>query len=108
MLVLTRKHCPVGGCPLAGYSVQCDREVLKVQMPRFYRHLNHQIVDISSFYKMASLWLPEKLGMREKKQTRYNHRALNDVEDSIEALGWVRENLFQQPAASLGAEAGVL
>jgi len=97
MLALVRKHCPEGACPLVGYSVQCDREVLMLQMPKFYSFLSHQIVDISSFLRMGKTWLPEKMKLREKRESKYNHRALNDVEDSIETLAWVRDNLFQSP-----------
>lgn len=98
MLSLVRKHCPENGCPLVGYSVQCDREVLMVEMPRFYNYLNHQIVDLSSFLRMGGIWLPEKMKARQSRQSKYNHRALNDVEDSIESLAWIRENLFQSPS----------
>lgn len=95
MLALVRKHCPEHGCPLVGYSVQCDREVLMLEMPRFYAYLNHQIVDLSSFLRMGGIWLPEKMKARQGRQSNYNHRALNDVEDSIQSLAWIRENLFQ-------------
>mmetsp|Transcript_126338 Transcript_126338/g.404467 ORF Transcript_126338/g.404467 Transcript_126338/m.404467 type:complete len:316 (-) Transcript_126338:26-973(-) len=72
-------------------------EVLMLQMPKFYSFLSHQIVDISSFLRMGKTWLPEKMKLREKRESKYNHRALNDVEDSIETLAWVRDNLFQSP-----------
>merc|ERR1711920_95173 len=90
MLALVKKHCPENGCPLVGYSVQCDREVLMVEMPRFYSYLHHQIVDLSSFLRMGGLWLPEQMQKRASRETKYNHRALNDVEDSITSLAWIR------------------
>ena len=40
--------------------MQCDREVLRERMPRVYRFLNHQILDVSSFLGVLSRWLPEK------------------------------------------------
>jgi len=95
MLDLVRKHCPPGACPLSGYSVQCDREVLKVEMPRLYRYVSHQIVDVSSFLRMARLRCPEHVKQWDRRDSRYNHRALNDVEDSILALRWVQEEFFQ-------------
>jgi len=100
MLALVKKHCPEGYCPIVGYSVQCDREVLMLEMPRFYSYLSHQIVDLSSMLRMGRLWLPKKLEARQKRETKYNHRALNDVEDSIETLAWIRDNLFQKPEES--------
>ncbi|CAK0841609.1 unnamed protein product [Prorocentrum cordatum] len=95
-LSLIRRHCPdPGACPLVGYSVQCDREVLKVEMPQVYRHLSHRIIDVSSFFQMARLWVPERLRLWEGRDSQYNHRALNDVEDSVEALRFARQHLFQ-------------
>lgn len=94
MLSLIRRHCEPGACPLVGFSVQCDREVLKVEMPSLYRHVNHQIVDISGFFEMARLWQPELLQAWKEKTSRYNHRAMNDAEESLEALRWLRDNLF--------------
>jgi len=99
MLNLIRKHCPPGACPLAGYSVQCDREVLRVEMPRLYRHLSHQIVDVSGFFRLARLRVPEKIKLFERRISSYNHRALNDAEDSIEALRWIQEQFFQPAPA---------
>jgi len=106
MLELLRRHCPEGACPLVGYSVQCDREVLKTEMPRLYRHLSHQIVDISSFYQLAKLWLSEDtLRWWSRPDWRYTHRAMEDVEDSIEALKWIRTRLFRQSIrGALGGE----
>merc|ERR1719401_2351974 len=99
MLELVRQHCPPSACPLVGYSVQCDREVLKTEMPRLYRYVSHQIVDVSSFFKLARLWVPERLMPWEDRPSRYNHRALNDAEDSVEALRWIQEHFFQSPGA---------
>ncbi|CAK0901520.1 unnamed protein product, partial [Prorocentrum cordatum] len=101
-LNLIRKHCPKGACPLVGYSVQCDREVLKAEMPQVYQHLSHRIVDVSSFFHMARHWVPERMRQWEGRVSRYNHRALNDVEDSVEALRFVRQHLFQKGARGRG------
>lgn len=98
ILELLSKHCPPGVCPLVGYSVQCDREVLKVEMPKVYRFVSHKIVDVSGFFKLGRLWLPEKMRLWDRRRhTRLLHRAASDVDDSIEALRWVRSQLFQQP-----------
>jgi len=103
MLQLVWKHCPVGACPLVGYSVQCDREVLKREMPKFYRHLSHRIVDVSSFYTMAGHWAPEMLKKREcEESSGYNHRALTDSKDAIAAMAWIRQHLFLAGTGSAG------
>lgn len=93
MLELIQRSCPVGECPLVGYSVQCDREVIKDELPRFYRHVSHQIVDVSGFFTVTRMWLPEKLQQWDRRSSSYNHRAVQDAEDAIEALRWVRREL---------------
>ncbi|CAJ1447809.1 unnamed protein product [Effrenium voratum] len=94
IMSLVEKHCPAGECPLAGYSVQCDREVLKLQMPRLYRHVHHQILDVAGFFTAANLWIPEHSQYWARRSSAYNHRALQDVRDSIAALRWIREKFF--------------
>eukprot|EP00929_Paragymnodinium_shiwhaense_P080858 TRINITY_DN42208_c0_g1_i1.p1 TRINITY_DN42208_c0_g1~~TRINITY_DN42208_c0_g1_i1.p1 ORF type:complete len:1403 (-),score=410.50 TRINITY_DN42208_c0_g1_i1:521-4729(-) len=97
MLRLVRRHCPLGTCPLAGYSVQCDREVLKAEMPHLYKHFSHRIVDVSSVFQMARMWAPERLaGWDNRSTSRYSHRAMDDAEESLEALRWVRTNIFKE------------
>lgn len=94
MLDLVSQHCIRNGSPIVGYSVQCDREVLKTEMPRFYRYLSHQIIDQSSIFQVARLWAPQKMDKRAGKKSDYNHRAMNDVRDSIESMHWIRKELF--------------
>lgn len=99
VLKLLQLHCPEQACPIAGNSVQCDREVLKVQMPAVYRYLSHQIIDVSTFIGIASRWLPEKYDTHREdsaKNSNYNHRATQDVEASIQSMRWVRSNLLAQ------------
>lgn len=95
MLNLVKQHCPANKCPLVGYSVQCDREVIQRQMPKFYRYLSHQIIDISSILRVAGSWAPETMNNREAKTSNYDHRAMNDVRDSIESMRWIRDGLFR-------------
>lgn len=95
MLNLVKQHCPANGCPLVGYSVQCDREVIQRQMPKFYRYLSHQIIDISSILRVAGTWAADKMNNRPAKTTNYDHRAMNDVRDSIESMRWIRDELFK-------------
>jgi len=97
---LIERHCPAGECPLVGYSVQCDREVIKDKMPRLYRHLSHQIIDVSGFFKVARYWLPDHWQDWDRRSTTYNHRALNDAEDAIEAMRWVRQKFYTPNWAS--------
>jgi len=104
MLQLISRHCPAGECPLVGYSVQCDREVLKEEMPRIYRHVSHQILDVSSFFSMARMWIPEKLSSWDRRASNYNHRAVADVEDAILALRWIQKSFFGKDTSWVAAD----
>eukprot|EP00747_Dinoflagellata_sp_TGD_P189231 gnl/TRDRNA2_/TRDRNA2_49274_c0_seq1.p1 gnl/TRDRNA2_/TRDRNA2_49274_c0~~gnl/TRDRNA2_/TRDRNA2_49274_c0_seq1.p1 ORF type:complete len:341 (-),score=60.90 gnl/TRDRNA2_/TRDRNA2_49274_c0_seq1:30-1052(-) len=102
IIKLLKEHCPDNGCPIAGNSVQCDREVLLSQMPKLHALLNHQIIDISSFIGMAKRWMPEKVEEWKEDQkscANYNHRTINDCEASIQSMRWIRKNLLVQPVA---------
>lgn len=102
---LILQHCPDKACPLAGMSIQCDREVLKQQMPKVYEVLNHRIIDVSSFIGMAERWLPRKVDHYKadmKLNSNYNHRAVNDCEAAISAMRWIRKHLLVQPEILTG------
>jgi len=101
MLELIRSHCPERGCPLAGNSVHCDREVLRMEMPLVYRYLSHRIIDVSTVFGLADRWLPERLLIPPRPpKRRQAHRAMVDIEDSIEYLKWARQYLFMEPIAN--------
>lgn len=100
MIKLILEHCPAKGCPLAGNSIQCDREVLCHEMPTFVSNLNHQIIDVSTFIGVARRWLPWKEDEwkdDQKAHATYDHSAVNDVRASIQSLRWIREHLLVQP-----------
>lgn len=77
--------------------MQCDREVIMLEMSEVYHFFNHRIIDVSSFIGVMERWLPESheaFGADQKKNTDYNHRAVNDVESSIQDMQWIREHLL--------------
>lgn len=106
MLRLMKKHCVEHACPIAGNSIQCDREVLMLEMPQVYSFLNHRILDVSSFTGLMERWLPDSLAAWKLAAAAeasaggavYNHRAINDIESSISTMRWVRSNMLVQPA----------
>jgi oligoribonuclease len=105
MLRLMRKHCVEHACPIAGNSIQCDREVLMLEMPKLFSFLNHRIIDVSSFIGMMERWLPDSVtawkeyAAEEARSggAKYDHRAVNDTESSISTMRWVRSNMLVQP-----------
>lgn len=95
LLALLKRRCPSKGCPLAGSSIHWDREVVRLRMPSVYDYLHYRIIDVSSFAGMAERWTSlEKWIQHEKqiekamqeKHTGGVHRAMWDIERSIEML----------------------
>jgi oligoribonuclease len=81
-----------GKSPLAGNSVGVDRNFIARDMPRLNDYLHYRTVDVSSIKELARRWYP-KLYFAAPAKTG-NHRALGDIQDSIEELKYYRSNVF--------------
>jgi oligoribonuclease len=81
--------------PLAGNSVATDRGFLTRDMPTLEGHLHYRIVDVSSIKELARRWYPRVYFASPSK--RGGHRALADIQESIEELKYYREALFVPP-----------
>jgi len=78
--------------PLAGNSVGTDRTFLVRDMPDLVEHLHYRIVDVSSIKELARQWYPRAYFASPQK--RGNHRALADIQESIEELRYYRAAVF--------------
>ncbi|HET9654338.1 MAG TPA: oligoribonuclease [Kineosporiaceae bacterium] len=78
--------------PLAGNSVGTDRSFLTRDMPALEGHLHYRIIDVSSIKELARRWYPRVYFASPVK--RGGHRALADIQESIEELKYYREALF--------------
>lgn len=83
---------PRGLCPLAGNSVGQDARFLVKYMPNFMSHLHYRIIDVSTVKELARRWYPNILERTPTK--KLTHRALDDIQESIEELRWYREKIF--------------
>jgi len=83
-----------GKSPLAGNTVSMDRRFLEKYMPRLASHLHYRTVDVSTVKELAKRWYPDKYEQAPKKEG--GHRALGDIEDSIEELKYYRRTVFKQ------------
>ena len=88
--------------PLAGNSVGTDRGFLARDMPELESHLHYRIVDVSSIKELARRWYPRIYFASPSKSG--GHRALADIQESIEELKYYREVLFV-PQPGPGTEA---
>ena len=81
-----------GKSPLAGNSVSVDRNFIARDMPRLTEYLHYRTVDVSSIKELARRWFP-KIYFAAPAKTG-NHRALGDLQDSIEELKYYRTAIF--------------
>ncbi|MEE3279419.1 MAG: oligoribonuclease, partial [Pseudomonadota bacterium] len=74
-----------------GNSIWQDRRFLARYMPSLESYLHYRIIDVSTVKELAERWAPAVLDEVVKKG---NHRALDDVLESIDELRHYRTHLF--------------
>jgi len=96
LLEMLQLHCPSNLCPLGGYSVHCDREVLKERMREVYDHMSHQIIDVSTVSQLCNRWggLLHEHYQSGNRSTSTAHRAMYDTEHAISTLSFIRKTIF--------------
>jgi oligoribonuclease len=97
--------------PLCGNSIATDRGFLARDMPELDAWLHYRMVDVSSVKELARRWYPRAYFNSPAKSG--NHRALADIQESIEELRYYRAAVFVPPpgpdsdtAKALAAEHG--
>ena len=87
------EHCPEGSRPpLAGNSVGTDRLFISRDMAKLDALLHYRVVDVSTIKELARRWFPRAYYAAPDK--RGNHRALADIQESVEELRYYREAVF--------------
>jgi oligoribonuclease len=93
VLAYIKEHCPEGSRPpLAGNTVATDRAFLQRDMSELESFLHYRIVDVSSIKELARRWYPRAYFNSPPKTG--NHRALADIQESIEELRYYRAAVF--------------
>jgi oligoribonuclease len=96
VLAYIREHCAEGSRPpLAGNSVGTDRTFLARDMPELESFLHYRNVDVSSIKELSRHWYPRAYFNAPAKSG--GHRALADIQESIEELRYYREAVFVPP-----------
>lgn len=78
--------------PLAGNTIGTDRAFLAVGMPALEGYVHYRNVDVSSIKELVRRWYPRVYYSSPAKSG--NHRALADIQESIEELRYYREAVF--------------
>jgi len=84
-----------GRAPLAGNSVGTDRAFLERDMPELTSYLHYRIIDVSSIKELARRWYPRAYYNSPAKNG--GHRALADIQESIDELRYYRAVLLPNP-----------
>jgi len=96
VLAYVRRHVPEARkAPLAGNSIATDRGFLTRDMPELDTWLHYRMIDVSSIKELARRWYPRVYFAAPAK--RGGHRALADIQESIEELRYYRAALFVPP-----------
>jgi oligoribonuclease len=86
-------HVPTAGtAPLCGNSIGTDRRFLDRYMHDLDTYLHYRSVDVSSLKELCRRWYPAIYSKRPDKSEQ--HRALDDIKESIEELRFYRAELF--------------
>ena len=93
-----KEHSPEAGkIPLCGNSIRTDRSFLEKYMPEIEHWLHYRCVDVSTVKELVKRWYPNIAYGREIS-TGQNHRAMDDIRDSIEEMRYYRSLIFRDPA----------
>ena len=75
---------------LCGNTVYQDRRFLNKYMAKIDDHLHYRLIDVSTIKELAARWFPNV----PPHQKKNNHRALDDILESIAELKYYRQHIF--------------
>ncbi|CAN2211200.1 Orn Oligoribonuclease (3'-_5' exoribonuclease) [Candidatus Nanopelagicaceae bacterium] len=81
-----------GKSPLAGNSVSVDRNFIARDMKILAEYLHYRTIDVSTIKELSRRWYPKAYFAAPAKTG--NHRALGDIQDSIDELKYYRSAVF--------------
>ncbi|MEO8382780.1 MAG: oligoribonuclease [Acidobacteriota bacterium] len=93
-LAFVKRYCYAHTAPLCGNSIGQDKRFLVKYMPALHDFLHYKIVDVSSIKVLVTEWYDGKIVPPKKQEL---HRALADIEESIEELKFYRRKVFVKP-----------
>jgi oligoribonuclease len=86
------KYVHKGESPLCGNTICQDRRFLARCMPNLEAFCHYRSIDVSSIRELGKRWYFEDMDNFQKNS---NHRALDDIRDSIEELRYYRKKIFK-------------
>lgn len=93
-LAFLQDHTEPKSAPLCGNSIWQDRRFLARHFPDVENHCHYRVVDVSSIKELVRRWYGED--RIYPKPEAGSHRALVDIERSIDELRFYRKNFFPE------------
>ena len=78
--------------PMCGNTVSHDRSFLSKYMPELENYFHYRHIDVSSVKELIVRWMNQA----QSYQKNSNHRALDDIKDSINELKHYKKLLFEE------------
>lgn len=91
-LTFFKEHVAEGVSPMCGNSICQDRRFMANWMPELEAFFHYRNIDVSSLKELARRWYPDELAGLKKQG---NHRALDDIRESIEELRFYRQTILR-------------
>ncbi|MGA8262069.1 MAG: oligoribonuclease [Arenicellales bacterium] len=86
-----QSYVPRNKSPLCGNSICQDRRFLARYMRELESYLHYRNLDVSTVKELAKRWHPDLAGLDKQS----NHRALDDIRESIEELRYYRTHFLR-------------
>jgi oligoribonuclease len=86
-----QQHVGPRQSPLCGNSIAQDRMFLMNYMPRVNEYLHYRMIDVSTIKELVKRWYPGGPAAPAKAN---QHRALDDIRESINELRFYRDQFF--------------
>ncbi len=94
VLEYIRGHVPAAGTtPLCGNSIGTDRRFLAEQLREIDDYLHYRSIDVSSLKELCRRWYPT--AYKNKPAKTEQHRALDDIRESVAELRYYREAILK-------------
>ena len=95
-LAFLKSHIPEARrVPLCGNSIAMDRRFLDTYLPEIENFLHYRSIDVTTLKELCKRWHPSIYGKAPQKAG--NHRALEDIRESVAELAYYRDNFLLLP-----------
>lgn len=93
IVAFVKKHCTDKQLLLAGNTIYQDRIFIQRYMPNLATLLHYRMIDVSTVKELVKAWYPNHPEAKFKKSK--NHRALEDIVESVNELRHYRKYFWQ-------------